>query len=84
MSHLAHDLAGVIAVDVHRRVSELCTVFQNLAADEDMPLTEVQAVLLGALAGQVFDGLTADIEHHLSADAGLRTGRMGWLLGHEL
>lgn len=84
MSDLANDLAGSLAVEVHHRLAELIIVFQSIASDQGCPLTEVQAVLLAQIAMQTFDGTEAALAHHLSADAGLRTGNMGWLLGHDL
>ena len=84
MSDLATDLADVLSVEVYRRVAELVVAFPALAADEGMPLTEVQVVLLATIAMQTLDGVSLALAHHLSADAGLRTGRMNGLLGYDL
>jgi hypothetical protein len=83
VTELATDLADVLSVEVYRRVAELVVAFPALAADEGMPLTEVQTVLLVTIATQAFDGMSLALADHLSADAGLRTGRMRGLLGTD-
>lgn len=76
MSDLANDTAGPLAVECYRRVAELQTIYGGLCADEGMPLTEKQAVMLGQVALLVMDGLGAELAELLTCDAELRTGTL--------
>jgi hypothetical protein len=80
VTSLADDVAGTLAVDVSRRASQAITLATAICEAEGTPLNELQLAALIQATISCMDGLEAALAHLLSADAGLRTGRMGVLL----
>ena len=83
MTDLGTDLAGSLAVETHRRASNACTLACAIAEAEGHAFTELQVGYILQAVISCMDGLEASLAHHLSVDAGLRTGQMADLLRGE-
>jgi hypothetical protein len=80
---LSGDIAGTLAVDVYQRGANAITLASTICDIAGVPLNEIQNAALMQAFMQAFDGTEAELASHLDVDAGLRTGQMGWLLGHD-
>lgn len=81
MNDLATDLAGTLAVEFSRRAAQTVTLATAIAETEGHAFTELQVGYLIQACISCHDGLESALAHQLSAEAGLRTGRMNELLG---